>query len=55
MSWEFVMRTNNLQTIQKAEHIARILGYQFILWYDDVYFLHENGITKTEIKLKDLY
>lgn len=55
MSWKFVMRNENASTIDQADHIARLAGYEFLLWNGEVYFLHNKGRTKTEIKLKDLY
>ena len=55
MNWKFVMRAENAMTIESADNMARIAGYEFLLWNGEVYFLHNKGRTKTEIKLKDLY
>ena len=49
------MRAENAMTIESADNMARIAGYEFLLWNGGVYFLHDKGRTKTEIKLKDLY
>lgn len=48
------MRAENATSIDDADSLARIVGYEFLLWDGAVYFLHNKGRTKTEIRERDL-
>lgn len=55
MSWKFVFRPENESTIDGAESMVRIAGYDFFLWNDEVWFVHSHGRSRTGIKVTDLF
>lgn len=55
MSWKFVMRTENIKTLNQAVNIARDIWYEFILWNGNVWFVWREGLRETNLKIKDLY
>lgn len=55
MNWKFVMKTDNVLHFEEAVKLARKVGYEFVLWDDEIWFVNNHNHYKTSLTVNDLY
>ncbi len=55
MNWKYVLRTDKIDNFYDAIKTSRKIGYEFVLWNGEVWFVEKNNHHKTNLTIDDLF